>query len=382
VRHNLSLETLNCACCPESPHVAPGLGYRSCTLRDGIVPKTLRPILARRLEYKRRRRSTTGAERERYTDLARAWKWVLVTSFGYQGYRNARFGRIECHEAINAYARAELAQLAERAAATGWKVLHGIVDSLWMKAPPGADPEAFAREVTESRGLPLAYEGRYRWIVFLPNHGHGFGVPQRYYGYYEHGEFKVRGIEVRRGDACAFVQRVQQEALDALAPVEGAAGFLEAIPGVLELGRRRAEELLGGTVPVGDLVLARRASKALADYRVFSDGVAALRRLASEGVERAPGEEVAYVITDGATRDWRRKVVPRELLQGDEAYDGRAYAEILARSFETLFLPFGYTLERVLDRWGLGPRRTGYRKGERRSLEDGRQRTLSEGLAS
>ncbi|EQD51983.1 DNA polymerase 2 (DNA polymerase II), partial [mine drainage metagenome] len=105
VHHNLSLETLDCPCCPGSPHVAPGLGYRSCTLREGLVPRTLRPIVERRLHFKRRKRETTGKERERYDELGKAWKWVLVTSFGYQGYRNARFGRIECHEAINAYAR-------------------------------------------------------------------------------------------------------------------------------------------------------------------------------------------------------------------------------------------------------------------------------------
>ncbi|MGI0053370.1 MAG: DNA polymerase domain-containing protein, partial [Thermoplasmata archaeon] len=74
VRHNLSMETLECPCCPESPHVAPGLGYRSCTLRTGIVPRTIAPMVARRLYFKRRARETTGAERERYVDLARAWK--------------------------------------------------------------------------------------------------------------------------------------------------------------------------------------------------------------------------------------------------------------------------------------------------------------------
>jgi len=34
-----------------------------------------------------------------------ALKWILVACFGYQGFSNAKFGQIECQEAINACAR-------------------------------------------------------------------------------------------------------------------------------------------------------------------------------------------------------------------------------------------------------------------------------------
>jgi DNA polymerase I len=34
-----------------------------------------------------------------------ALKWFLLSCFGYQGFSNAKFGRIEVHEAINAYVR-------------------------------------------------------------------------------------------------------------------------------------------------------------------------------------------------------------------------------------------------------------------------------------
>ena len=70
--------------------------------------------------------------RERLTRRVKMLKWILVTAFGYQGYRNARFGRIECHEAINAYARALIARLVPAAEAGGYRALHGLVDSLWL----------------------------------------------------------------------------------------------------------------------------------------------------------------------------------------------------------------------------------------------------------
>ena len=352
VRHNLSFETLDCPCCPESPRVAPGLGYRSCTLREGLVPRTLRPLLERRLYYKARKGETTGELRERYDELGKAWKWVLVTSFGYQGYRNARFGSIECHEAINAYARETLVELARAVRTSGGEILHGIVDSLWVRSPPGKEPAPWARELGERQGLPLSYEGRYRWIVFLPHHGHGLGVPQRYYGVYEGGEMKLRGIELRRSDACPFVKEVQREVLALLAEAPGTRAFQEAVPRALALGARHARALREGSVPPRELLLPRRAGHDLEEYAVFSETVSALRQLKRLGAPRGAGEAVRYLLQDRHARDWERRVVVEERLRGDEAYDREAYGDLLARSFETLFLPFGYTLGKVREAWG------------------------------
>src|SRR4029077_14103169 len=124
------------------------LGYRSCVRRVGLLPRTLAPLLARRASYKAaaRSRDLSEAERSRLKRRAKMLKWILVTAFGYQGYKNARFGRIECHEAINAYAREVLATLMARAERAGYRVVHGIVDSLWLTPIDRArspDAEAF-----------------------------------------------------------------------------------------------------------------------------------------------------------------------------------------------------------------------------------------------
>ena len=47
--------------------------------------------------------------------MASAEKWLLVTCFGYLGYKNARFGRIEAHEAVTAYGREALLRAKEAA---------------------------------------------------------------------------------------------------------------------------------------------------------------------------------------------------------------------------------------------------------------------------
>jgi DNA polymerase-2 len=60
---------------------------------------------------------------------------MLVTCFGYLGYKNARFGKIEAHEAVTAYGRDKLLCAKEIFEAAGFTVLHGLTDCLWVQKP-------------------------------------------------------------------------------------------------------------------------------------------------------------------------------------------------------------------------------------------------------
>ncbi|MCI4339819.1 MAG: hypothetical protein L3J73_00925 [Thermoplasmata archaeon] len=358
VRNNLSTETLDCPCCPESPLVAPGLGYRSCTRRVGLIPRTLAPLLERRLAYKARLKDPQLAPeaRERLSRRVKMLKWILVTAFGYQGYRNARFGRIECHEAINAYARALIARLVPAAEAEGYRALHGLVDSLWLTPVDRAramDPDGFAERMGRLFDLPLAYEGRYRWIVFLPAVTHGLGVPNRYYGLYESGEFKLRGIGSRRHDTPTVFRRFEAEVLDVLARARDADGVHRSLPKILARSDLFAQQLRAGSWPREELLVTHRLAQPAGDYVVFTESVAALRQLARLGGERDPGESVRFLVRDRRARSYRDRVTVAEALAGDDPYDADAYLEGLARCAETLLVPLGVTRASLLERWGV-----------------------------
>jgi DNA polymerase elongation subunit (family B) len=360
VRKNLSAETLDCRCCPESPVRAPGLGYRSCTRRVGLIPRTLAPLLARRLAYKEaaRRPGVAPAKAAELKRRVKMLKWILVTAFGYQGYRNARFGRIECHEAINAYARELLAGLVPAAEAWGYRVLHGIVDSMWLRPADPArtpDPEAFARAMSERFDLPLGYEGRYRWIVFLPATTHGLGVPNRYYGLLESGEYKLRGIGARRHDTPTLIRRFEHELLQLFRGARDADGLRALVPRALARADRFADRVRAGAWPVEELLIAHRIGQAPEAFVTFTDSVAALRQLAEAGVPRAAGETVRFAVLDRRSRSFRTRVRASELLAGDERYDADAYLELLARDAETLLAPLGVDRAALLARWDAGP---------------------------
>ncbi len=277
--------------------------------------------------------------------------------FGYTGYRNARFGRIECHEAINAYGREIMLQASEMAEAHGFEILHGIVDSLWLKG--NGDPERFCEHVSGHIGIPLEPEGVYKWLVFLPHRSHEVGVLNRYYGLFEDGRFKIRGIELRKHDTTELVKDMQNDLLAHFSKASDSQQFLELLPSAMDVAGDYVEAVRSGTVPLSKLLMTKRVSQELEAYRQFNDSVAALMQLDQEGFDVNPGEAVRYMICDCRSRDPRKRVKVDSFLTGDEEYDAEAYVDLLLRGAEGMLLPFGYTMERLAQMFGAKSPRKG-----------------------
>ena len=133
-----------------------------------------------------------------------------MSCFGYQGFSNAKFGRIECHEAINAFARELLLDAKTALEEAGWRVVHGIVDSIWVTPADGRDQrplEEVAAEISEEASIELVYECAFDWVAFCPMRDSESGALTRYFGKRreeEHPEtglgdaIKTRGIEGRQ----------------------------------------------------------------------------------------------------------------------------------------------------------------------------------------
>ncbi len=349
VKFNLSMETLNCGCCAEGiGQPVPSLDYHSCVRRLGLVPRVLRPLLDRKRYYKKMKREP-GPNQEIYRGRDAILKMTLVTSFGYQGFRNARFGRIECHESINAHARELLVRSMEIAEEHGYEVVHGIVDSLWLRPKPNASSiDRLVEHINGAIGLPIDIEGVYKWVIFLPCKTTGVGALNRYYGLFQNGELKLRGIELRKHDTAPFVNEAQAAMLVELSKASNTAEFIERLPRAISVLHAMAQKLRDGKVPLQDLVLTKAVTRRLEEYSVMTNSVAALKQMKRRGHDIEPGEYIRFVVTDGQSRDSEKKVRVAEFIQGDERPDPEEYLKLLCRAGETLFLPFGYTEERLL----------------------------------
>jgi len=139
---NLSGETVNCTCCPDSANRVPELEYNICERWAGIVPLSLKILLDKRARYKIAKKTIqTENLKTLYDHRQAALKWILVCSFGYLGFKNARFGKIDAHIATCAFSRKVLGEASALAEAHGFKLVHGIVDSFWLSKPEATREE-------------------------------------------------------------------------------------------------------------------------------------------------------------------------------------------------------------------------------------------------
>jgi len=364
--HNISPETINCNCCQN--HVVPELGYSICEKRRGIVPTTLRPVIEKRAYYKERRnKATTRQEYQKYDRRQNALKWMLVTCFGYLGYKNARFGRIEAHEAVNAFSRDALLTAKEIAEERGYHLVHAIIDCLWLKKSGATEQQymELCEEIKSVVGVPISLEGIYRWILF-PSSKTDAGIPTsgKYVGWYRHGDIKMRGIEARRKDVPFFIQYVQKELLRMLSEAETIADIRNAIPALLQESLFYLRELRSGRVNPHELIVRRRIQKEADQYVHNSLNAMVVKELAQYGVHLQPGEQIEYVIIDQSGKRDPRKARSLITYRPEDGYDIEKYTELFLKGIETLLSPFGYDLRMLREHFGVNDKKldTAYRK--------------------
>ncbi len=309
----------------------------------GLIPLTLGPLLEKRVALKHRMGSLPHWDPRRKLDAERstAHKWLLVTCFGYLGYKNARFGRIESHEAVTAGGREALLRAKEVAEDLGFNVLHMYVDGLWVKQEGYTQPGDFAAlldEVVARTGLAISLDGVYRWVAFLPSRVNArVPVPNRYFGVFQDGSLKVRGLEARRRDSAPWVARMQMQLLEYLAQAESVDQLPDYIPGALAILRRHLADLRAGLVPLTDLLVALRLSREPQEYTVKTAGARAGQQLLAVGKSLRPGQRVRLLYLHGGevqAWDMPQTVDPRRV-------DRARYYELAVRAASSVFWPMG-----------------------------------------
>jgi DNA polymerase, archaea type len=353
INNNISAETVLCKCCPDSHIRIPELNYHICEKRIGIVPKALKVMVDKRLSYKRLRDQVQdSALKEMYDRRQGALKWILVTCFGYLGYKNSKFGTIDGHIGVCAFGRDSFLRAARMAEDRGFRVIHGIVDSLWLEKENATKEECvnLCQDVTKEIGVPLNFEGRYKWIVFLPSRMHPrIGVLNRYYGVMENGKIKVRGIEMRRRDTPPFVYDAQMEMIRVLAEANNTWEFYAKIPQALNVVKRYRNRLLDGEVSLADLIVTKHLSKEPGKYRQHVSQLIAAEQLIREGRTMQAGNNVSFLFTDNGNRRRERRVKAEPLLEKGVRADTKKYLLLLYASAANLLSFVGYTERTVHD---------------------------------
>jgi len=333
VKHNISPETVR----QTTEGVSISVGQDD--VPEGLIPKTLRPLLEKRLMLKNilSDLDPRDCRVEILKARASALKWLLVVCFGYLGYKNARFGKIESHEAVTAMSRELILQAKEVAEDMGFTVLHMYVDCLFVQQEGFHKPSDFTplmNAIEEKTGIPIALEGVFKWVAFLASKRDvRVPVPNQYFGAFQDGTLKYRGIELRRRDTTLWVRKIQLKALEILAQADSPHEFAAHIPSVKMLVEGAKRELRIGRVPLEELVIRQRLSRSIETYKTPSPAARAARQLQVYGRQFAPGQSLEFLFARNETgvHAWELE----ERLDAGRL-DAKRYCKLMDRAIQSI----------------------------------------------
>ena len=341
-----------------SPEIPLPDGLEPAQKELGIVPLTLKPLYEKRVKIKQKLLHYPDKEvptAKSYAARASALKWLLVVCFGFLGYKNARFGRIESHEAVTRGGREALLIAKEAAEDMGFEVLHMFVDALWLRKKGCVNVSDFQPvldEISRRTNMMIALDGIYNWLAFLPSRSdEAVPVPNRYFGTFRSGELKMRGIEARRHDMPPWIIDTQRDALKCLSHASDARDLPEYLLKAFSILKKALDDLNAGRVPLGSLVMTMRISRELDAYKAPTPSVRAARQLLEQtGKKLSPGQKVRFIYTTGK-EDVHAWELPEPVLP--ERVDKAKYRQLFGRAAGTILYPFGIDAGDV-ENWACG----------------------------
>jgi len=164
-------------------------------------------------------------------------------------------------------------------------------------------------------------------------------VLNRYFGVYQTGDLKVRGIEARRHDTPLAFTHCQIEILKVLAKADTIEEAKGMVPECIEVFLKHAGSLARHDVPASELAFTTNLSKAPEEYTTMTVQHAAINQLVDEGATLHAGEGIRYVITDYKGKDSKR-ATPLDMVKDQTKYDSARYIALLAETCSSVLEPF------------------------------------------
>lgn len=310
----------------------PGVPIRTTNQFQGLIPEALKPFIDRRMYYKNNP-SAINSRR------SKGLKWILVSCYGYLRFREFKLGIPSSHMAICAFARETLLKSIELAQERGFEVVHAIVDSIFIRKDHlnTQEVQAFCQELEALTNIPLSFEGIFNWVVFLPSVvDPKRALPSTYYGVFDNGEIKARGIEVRQRSAPNIVKQFQRDVIDLIKDCRSQADIHQRVPEIIEY----LNQVINGLADFDPerLMVSIRVGKT--KYKNNIPQKVIVDRLKRRGQRIVPGQFIQFIHQDTG---------PVLLDEYNGRPDRDKYAKLLVRSVFVLLQPFGYTRRSLED---------------------------------
>ncbi|RLI04709.1 DNA polymerase II, partial [Candidatus Bathyarchaeota archaeon] len=240
----------------------------------------------------------------------RSIKIITNATYGYCGWRGARWYVSEVAEATAAWGRKTIMETIELAKKHGLEVVYGDTDSVFVKFDE-AKVKSFLEEVKHKVGLEIRPDVVYRRIFFTE-------AKKRYAGLLPNGKIDIVGLEVARGDWCEAAKYVQEKVLEIVLKevnTEKAVKFV----------REFTDKIQSGVSELEPFIIWKTITKPIKEYQVKAPHVEAAKKLVRSGWNLSLGDKVGFVIVKGEGKLYE-KAVPY-LMAKPEQLDVTYYIE-------------------------------------------------------
>lgn len=296
----------------------------------GIVSKTIKPLIDRRMELKKK---DDAESKERSKGL----KWVLVTSYGYLRFREFKLGLATSHMTICSYSRKILLQAKEMAEQKGFEVIHGVVDSLYIKKKNITKEEVsnLCKEISYETGIPIMSEGLFKWIVFLPSlTDSDIPTPTKHFAMFKNDTIKIRGVMARKKSVSSFVKNFQKECINLLKDANTVKEIKIYLPRILHLAKKK----LNNINSFGKEEFLRKMKIGKRDYSSNLPQAQIVRKLKQRGIKVMPGQSIEYY----------QSLNEAKLYQEKGKINKEYYEQRLLRSVVELYQGVGLKEEKII----------------------------------
>jgi len=166
----------------------------------------------------------------------------------------------------------------------------------------------------------------------------------RYFGIFQDGTIKTRGIEARRHDIPSLFAKFQGELLQSISTKNNIKDIIKIIPDLEGIYKRYRDLIYYKKVHFSELVFTKRISKDSDEY--FNKGrktieSCVIQLLSNNGKSLFAGQEIKFIITDFYNKNYMKRAIPIELIQDlNLNYDSTKYCKLLNDCYNSIIKYF------------------------------------------
>lgn len=349
ISHNVDPSTIDCDCCKkEEAHIAPNNHY-FCKNKKGFIPEVLDWLIKKRVEIKNEYKKETDPEKKAILNVKQqALKLLANSMYGYYAFIRARWYSRDCAEAIAAWGREYIQKTIEEAKKSGFEVVYGDTDSIFITKPGEEDKQKIQKEAKEfvkkineklPEAMELEFEGFYLRGIFI--------TKKRYALTDENGVLTVKGLEIRRRDWAEIAKDTQNKVLKAIL-------FDRNPEKAAEIVKEVVKNIKEGRVKLKDLAINTQMTRGMGEYVQPGPHITAAKKAMKQGMDFKTGSIITYVVTKKGDSISDQARVIDFVEEGDydaEYYIGHQVMPAIMRILESL----GYSEQELR---GLGKQMT------------------------